>query len=111
VNRFTQETIRIYGEHQIDFHALFAWHIHHGIVFSGFDGFAIGFYTNHEDPDHPVAIEDSDTLFVTMCCGNMRKCLSAFQNDFKFIAFQRSFKNSPRVRIYPMEKFIKSLNK
>jgi len=40
----------------------------------------------------------------------MRKCLAAFQDDFEFIAFQRSFKNSPRVRTHSMKKFIKTLN-
>jgi hypothetical protein len=71
----------------------------------------MGFRTNSANSDCPVGIEESDTLFVTMCCGDMQKCLSAFQNDFKFIAFRRSFKNSPMVRTYPMEKFIKTLNK
>lgn len=111
MNEHIAKTIQIYKEHEIGFHDLFAWHLRHGIIFNSFDGFAMGFFARHEDPDSPVGIQDSDTLFVTMCCGNMQKCLSAFHNDFKFIAFQRSFKNSPMVRIYPMKKFIKTLNK
>jgi hypothetical protein len=110
MNEFLKETIKIYKDQEIDFHALFAWHLHHGIVVSCFEGFAIGFYAHQKDPDQPVEIHQADTLFVTMCCGSMRKCLSAFQNNFEFIAFQRSFKNSPMVRTYPMNRFIKTLN-
>lgn len=106
-----QQAIEIYERNGIDFHSLFAWHLYHGIIFSNHEGFAMGFPSRQEDPDLLVGIEESDTLFVTMCCGNMQKCLSAFQNDFKFIAFRRSFKNSPMVRTYPMEKFINTLNK
>ena len=111
VNQPIQQAIKTYDRNQIDFHSLFAWHLYHGIIFNDHDGFAMGFPSRQEDPDLLVGIEESDTLFVTMCCGDMRKCLSAFQNDFKFIAFRRSFKNSPMVRTYPMEKFIKTLNK
>jgi len=44
-----------------------------------------------------------------MCVGDMRKALQPFANDFEYIAFQREFKNSPRVRVYPMDKFITNL--
>lgn len=110
MNEYLQETIKIYRDHEIDFPALFAWHLHHGIVVSCSEGFAVGFYAHHDDPDQSVEAHKADTLFVTMCCGSMPKCLAAFQNNFKFIAFQRSFKNSPMVRTYPMKKFIKALN-
>jgi hypothetical protein len=111
VSQPIQQAIEIYERNQIDFHSLFAWHLYHGIIFSNHEGFAMGFRSNSANSDLPVGIEEGDTLFVTMCCGDMRKCLSAFQNDFKFIAFRRSFKNSPMVRTYPMERFIKTLNK
>jgi hypothetical protein len=105
-----ESTIALYEEHEIDFHDMFDWHLRHGIVVSCHNGFAFGLYSHHSDPDQPVEIHLADTLFVTICCGNMQKCLAAFQNDFEFIAFQRSFKNSPMVRTYPMDKFIKTLN-
>jgi hypothetical protein len=110
MNEHLKQSIEIFEQHEINFHALFDWHLRHGIVVACSDGFAMGFYSHHEDSDSPVEIQYSDTLFVTMCCGNMQRCLAAFQDDFEFIAFQRSFKNSPMVRTYPMKKFIKTLN-
>jgi len=110
MNEHLKQSIEIFNRHEINFLALFDWHLRHGIVVTCADGFAMGFYSHHEDSDSPVEIQYSDTLFVTMCCGSMRKCLAAFQDDFEFIAFQRSFKNSPRVRTHSMKKFIKTLN-
>lgn len=110
MNEYLAESIKLYEQEQGNFHALFAWHLHHGIVVCSDWGFGMACYTHHDDPDQPVEIEKSDTLFVTMCCGSMWKCLSAFQNDFKFISFKREFKNSPMIRVYPMDRFIKSLN-
>lgn len=111
MNKHLAKTIQIYTNNGINFDAILDWHFRNGIVFNSFDEFAMCFYAYHENPDLPVNIKNSDTLFVSMCCGNMQRCLAAFQNDFEFIAFQRSFKNSPRVRIYSMKKFAKMINK
>jgi hypothetical protein len=109
MNEYLEQSIKIYEHHGIDFHGLLNWHLCHGIVIASFDGFAMGYYTRREDPTNPSTIYHSDSLFVTMCCGNMQKCLESFKDDFDFIIFQRSFKNSPRVRAYPMQKFFKQL--
>jgi hypothetical protein len=109
MNEYLAKTIQIYEQHEIDFHGLLNWHLCHGVVISHFDGFAMGFYCRKEDPTSAVQFYHSDTLFVTMCCGDMQKCLESFKYDFEFITFQRSFKNSPRVRTYPMETFFKKL--
>ena len=106
-----ESTIALYEEHDIDAQGFIDWHMRHGVVFSSNDGFALGFRSHREEPDQPVYCGCPDTLFVSMCCGDMRKCLGAFQSDFKFISFQREFKNSPMVRTYPMDRFIKALNK
>ena len=109
MNEYLAKTIEIYEQNQIDFHGLLSWHLCHGIVVCNFNGFAMGFYVRKENPSEPVPLYHSDTLFVTMCCGDMQKCLESFEEDFEHICFQRSFKNSPRIRSYPMQKFFKQL--
>jgi hypothetical protein len=40
-----------------------------------------------------------------MLSGDMQKALEKFTNDFEYIAFQRDFKGSPRVRVYNIQQF------
>lgn len=109
MNQHLSKVIEIYEDAKVDFHSLLNWHLCHGIVVSDFDVFAMGFCVRKDDPTFPVPIYHSDTLFVTMYCGDMRKFLTPFIPDFEFIAFQRSFKNSPRMKVYPMDQIIKKL--
>jgi hypothetical protein len=64
-----------------------------------------GFFSRSEDPEKACEIHHSDTLFVTMHSGDMQKALEKFTNDFEYIAFQRDFKGSPRVRVYNIQQF------
>ena len=69
------------------------------------DCFAIGFSAFSENPNQAVYIDDGDTLFVTFSTGNMHGALSKYIQNYDFIAFQRSFKESDRIRVHDMYKF------
>jgi len=69
----------------------------------------MGYSCLRSSPEVPVLREQSDTLFVTVFAGDMRKALSLYACEYEFIAFQREFKGSKRVRVYPMMEFFKKL--
>jgi len=106
MNQHFKNAAQIYGE---DFHKLLYWHLCFGVVVSDADSFAMCFYSQEESPDQACEIHHSNTLFVTMCAGDMRKALRKFRDDFEYIAFRREFKNSPRIRSYYMQQFYSKL--
>jgi hypothetical protein len=106
MNQHLAKAAQIYDK---DFHKLLYWHLCFGVVVSDADSFAMCFYSQDESQDQACEIHHSNTLFVTMCAGDMRKALRKFRNDFEYIAFRREFKNSPRIRSYDMQQFYSKL--
>jgi len=106
MNLHLAKATAIYGE---DFHKLLYWHLCFGVVVSDADSFALCFYSQEGTPNQACEVHHSNTLFITMCVGDMRKSLRKFLDDFESIAFQRDFKNSPRVRVYNMQQFYSKL--
>jgi hypothetical protein len=106
VNHHLAKAIEIYGE---ELQQLLAWHLCHGIVVSGDEYLAFGFYSNIEKPEQAVKPCRSNTLFVTFSTGNMHKALKSFIDQFDYIAFQRSFKGDDRIAIYEIKKFYSKL--
>lgn len=92
-----------YGKHNIDFQSLLGWHLCHGVVLCWPDAFSMGYFSDSSDPLTPCLRHHADTLFATYHAGDMDASLSMFYDQFDFIAFQRSFKGSDRVRLIPME--------
>ena len=109
MNRHLAEIHRIYEQNEIDLHRVLDWHLCFGIVVADPDVVAFCFFSRHESPTVACKIHEADTLFVTMFSGEMEKALSMYQDRFGFIAFQREFQNSPRVRVYDMQKFYSKL--
>jgi hypothetical protein len=109
MNKNLGEAIKVSEHNQIDFHKLLYWHLCFGVVVSDIDSFCLGFYSNSEDVETACEIHHSDTLFVTMHSGDMRKALEKFRHDFQYIAFRREFKGSPQVRVHPMDSFYSRL--
>jgi hypothetical protein len=73
------------------------------------DCFAMGFSVFRANPTQAVHVNDGDTLFVTFTTGDMRGALRKYIQHHDFIAFQRSFKGSDRVRVNDMYKFYSKL--
>lgn len=109
MNQPLNQVSEIYKRDGIDFNQLIYWHLCFGFVVSDADSFAIGFFSQVGSPGQACEIYHSDTLFVTMHSGDMRKALRKFIDDFEYIAFQRDFKNSPKVRVYNMQQFYSKL--
>lgn len=109
MNKFLKNVLEIYEHHGVNFNELFHWHLHFGMVFSDTNSFSLFFFSKSETPDQACEMHDSDTLFVTIHSGEMQNTLRKFRNDFKYIAFQREFKNSPKVRVYDMQQFYSKL--
>lgn len=109
MNAHLATAINLYESHDIDFKSILDWHLCNGIVVCNNDTFAMCFHTDSEDIGSAVLYEHSDTLFVTMCCGDMVRGLSPFKDDYEHIAFQRGFKNSDRFRLLSMDKFYSKL--
>ncbi len=109
MNQHLAKAIAIYEQEGIDFQQLLTWHLCHGIVVCDMDCFAIGFSAFSRNPTQAVYVDDGDTLFVTFSTGDMRGALSKYIQNYEFIAFQRSFKGSDRVRVHDMYKFYSKL--
>lgn len=109
MNQPLKQVSEIYERDGIDFNKLLYWHLCFGVVVSGADGFALGFFSQADSPEQACEVHHSDTLFVTMHSGDMRKALGRYTNEFQFLAFQRDFQNSPRIRVYDMDKFLSKL--
>jgi len=105
MNPHFQKALGIYGKHGINFEKLIGWHLCHGIVVCNPDVFAMAYHTDSRDLPAAVQFHHSDTLFVTFFTGNMRHGLRPYLDCYEFIAFQRDFKNSPRVRLIEMREF------
>lgn len=97
--------LNLYESNDIDLQSLIGWHLCYGIVLSTPKFFAFGFHSHSEEPEKAVAFEHSDTLYVTMCCGDMLSALQPLKDDYEYIAFTRDFKGSERVRLLDMEAF------
>jgi hypothetical protein len=99
----------LYESDNIDLQRLISWHLCYGIVISNPKFFAMGFHSNSEEPAKAVAFEHSDTLFVTMCCGDMLSGLQTFKDDYEYISFSRDFKGSERTRLLNIKTFYSKL--
>ncbi len=109
MNHHLAKAIATYEQEGIDFKQLLTWHLCHGIVVCDMDCFAFGFSVSRENPNQAVHVNNGDTLFVTFSTGDMRGALFKYIQNYDFIAFQRSFKGSNRVRAYNMYKFYSKL--
>lgn len=109
MNQHLAKANEIYESNGIDFQKLLSWHLCFGLVVCDPYGFAMCFFSNSEEPDKPCEIHHSDTIFVTMFSGDMRRSLGRYSDEFQFLAFQRDFQNSPRIRVYDMDKFLSKL--
>ena len=109
MNQHLAKAIATYEQEGIDLQQLLTWHLCHGIVVCDMDCFAMGFSVFRENPTQAVHVDDGDTLFVTFTTGNMRGALRKYIQHHDFIAFQRSFKESDRVRVHDMYKFYSKL--
>ena len=109
MNQHLAKAIATYEQEAIDFQQLLTWHLCHGIVVCDMDCFAMGFSVFRENPTQAVHVDDGDTLFVTFTTGDMRGALRKYIQHHDFIAFQRSFKGSNRVRVHDMYKFYSKL--
>ena len=109
MNQHLAKAITIYEQEGIDFQQLLTWHLCHGVVVCDMDCFAFGFSSFSSNPNQAVHVDDGNTLFVTFTTGAMRGALSKYIQNYDFIAFQRSFKGSDRVRIHDIYKFYSKL--
>lgn len=98
-----------YTASNLDFQKLVSWHLCFGVVVSCDRFFAMGYPCDSGDPTKAVEPHHADTLFVTYATGEMRSALAPFQKDYDYIAFQRSFKNSDRIRLLDMSDFYTKL--
>lgn len=102
MNPHLHAAIEQYETKGYDFQKILSWHLVHGMVFCTPDLFALGYHADSKLDFQPVEYPHSDTLFVVWCSGDMRAALHPFVDRYERIAWQRSFKNSPRVRCYRM---------
>jgi hypothetical protein len=109
MNQHLAKAIATYEQEGIDFQQLLTWHLCHGVVVCDMDCFAFGFSAFSENPTQAVHVNDGDALFVTFSTGDMRGALSKYIQNYDFIAFQRSFKESDRIRVHDMYKFYSKL--
>jgi len=109
MNRHLATALTIYESNNIDLQSLIGWHLSYGMVLSTSNVFALCFHSHSDDPEKAIAFEHSDTLYVTMCCGDMLSGLQLFKDDYEYISFSRDFKGSERNRLLKMQTFYSKL--
>lgn len=109
MNQHIKKAYDDYTEEGHDFQKLVSWHLCFGIVLSCDRFFAIGYPCDSSNPTEVVEVHHADTLFVTYATGDMREALKPFASQFDYISFQRSFKNSDRIRLLDMDAFYSKL--
>lgn len=109
MNQHLAKSSELYESNNVDFHSFVGWHLCYGIVVCTPDAFALGFHIHSDNLEEAVTFEGSDTLYVTMCSGDMRSALEPFKDKYKYIAFRRGFKGSERDRLFNMNKFYSKL--
>lgn len=109
MNSHLQTALNLYEPSNINMQSVIGWHLSHGIVISTPDVFALGFHSRSSDVENATLFEESDTLYVTICCGDMASGLQALKDNYKYIAFRRDFKGSSRNRLLNMKTFYSKL--
>jgi hypothetical protein len=109
MNQHLQKANDDYTHDGVDLQGLLSWHLVHGAVVCNADTFALGYHTDSGRIGEAVLYEHSDTLFVTYCTGDMLRAVLPFIDRYEFVAWQRSFKGSSRVRIFRMDRIIQKL--
>ena len=109
MNPHLATAFNLYESKDIDLQNLIGWHLSYGIVLSTPKVFALCFHSHSEEPEKPVAFEDSNTLYVTMWCGNMLDGVRFLKNDYEYISFCREFKGSSHTRLIKIEKLFSKL--
>jgi len=109
VNHHLATALTLYESNNINLQRLISWHLCYGVVLSTPKVFALCFHSHSDEPDKAVAFEHSDTLYVTMCCGDMLSGLQPLKDDYEYISFNRDFKGSERTRLLGMEAFYSKL--
>jgi hypothetical protein len=109
VNQHIAKAYHDYTAEHENFEQLLSWHLCFGSVVSCDRFFAMGYPCDSENPLQAVEPHHADTLFVTYATGDMRSALATFVQDYDFIAFQRSFKNSDKLRSFNMSDFYSKL--
>lgn len=101
--------LTLYESKDIDLQSLIGWHLCHGIVVCNSEIFALGFYCHSSNPEKAVEPKEADTIYATICCGNMANILQPFKDKYEYIAFRRDFKGSTHSRLLSMKKFYSKL--
>ena len=109
MNKHLQKAYHDYEKEECDFQKLVSWHLCFGIVASCDRFFGLGYPCYSKDPTEVVEYHHADTLFITYITGSMRDALKPYAHDYCYIAFQRSFKNSDRIRLLDMGSFYSKL--
>ena len=109
MNPHLKTALTLYESNNIDLQSLIGWHLCYGVVLSTPKVFALCFHSHSEEPDKAVAFEHSDTLYVTMCCGDMLSGLQPFKDDYEYISFNRDFKESWHTRLLNIKTFYSKL--
>ena len=105
-NKLLSKCKALYEENGVNFIEVFCWHLVNGLVLSDNRYFALAFPSYASDPDTLVDFDKANCISVAMFAGDIRKALTSQANRFKFISFQRPYKNSPHVRVYEFDKFL-----
>lgn len=109
MNEHFQKAAQLYEKQGTDFQKLLGWHLCHGVVICNPFVFALCYHSDSKDLSGAVEFHHGDTLFVTFCTGDMRFGLAPFIDHYRFLAFQRQFKGSTRIRLMDMRKFYEKL--
>jgi hypothetical protein len=109
MNPHLAKALNDYSTHNTNFTELLDWHLCHGFVLCRPECFAIGFFTDSNNPTQPSQRHHANSLFVTYCAGEMPFVLKQFDGEFDFVLFQRQFKNNPNVRIWDYNKTLKRI--
>jgi hypothetical protein len=105
MNQHLKNADNFYKSHGQNLKDILGMYLCDGFVLCLDNLFAIGFYSKSSEPMVPSKCLDCDTIFITYFSGTPRSLAHIFIQNYKYFAFQRLIKNSPKIRLIQITKF------
>jgi len=109
MNRPIEDAYNLYTKNGINFDELLQWYLSYGIVLVMPTCFMLAYFCDKDKVDEITSLEESNCVYVTMCVGDMREAGKQIVEMAEYIAYQRDFKGSGKIRITNFKNFYQKL--
>jgi hypothetical protein len=109
INQPLKYAYDLYTKNGNDFSEIIGWYLENGVVVSSPRCFMLAYFCKKDDIKTIVPLEESNCVYVTICVGDMREAGKQIVEMAEYIAYQREFKGSSKIRITNFKNFYQKL--